>query len=524
MRRIRSLSITIVFIGFIFVPVALWLVNTDAEFSSFEKRRLAEFPAPGGSWESIASFSKRMENYYEDHFGLRDQLIALYSRLSIQLFGKSPDSAVTIGRDKWLFYNAGNSLRDFMGLLNVDVVQLEAWHRVLRDRQEWLYDQGTRYVMCIVPSKMMIYPEFLPARIQKQAGTPLMREFLTYLDQVGFSGTVALRPPLVAAKDEGQMYFRTDTHWNTDGAYAAYLTIMDKIQTWYPDVTVVDAARRESRQVKFTGDLGVMLHLSHMLNETAKDVTITASCSSEKPFSRDDFIHPDGQLAGDPKYFPLQNGCPDKAESALILHDSFGRYMTPYFDESFQTVIYSQHVGFRDLKGFVSKVRPSVIVDQRAARFFFRMVRPDPEIESYVLRKHFQESEDVRFAHDRDQFISINDIILSTGAWGILLEATGDDPFLELEFDHRPEADSFIVRVVLTSPEETTLQFFYTTSEDRGFSPERVISKSIRKGRNELLFRLPHPDTRGRIRFDPGFAAGLYVLHSLQIKGERFRI
>ncbi len=524
MRRIISLGITIVFIGFIFIPGGLWLVNTDAEVSSFEKRRLAEFPVPGGSWESIASFPQRMENYYEDHFGLRDQLIALHSRLYIQLFGKSPDSAVTIGRDKWLFYNGGNSLRDFMGLLNVDVVQLEGWHRVLRDRREWLYDQGTRYVMCIVPSKMMIYSEFLPERIQKQAGMPLMSEFLTYLDRVGFSGAVDLRPSLVEAKGVGQVYFRTDTHWNTDGAYAAYLTIMEKIQTWYPDVTVVDAAQRNSRQVEFTGDLGVMLHLSHMLNERAKDVTITGSCRSEDPVFRDDFIHPDKQLVGDQKYFPLQNGCPDRTEIALILHDSFGRYMTPYFDESFQKVIYSQHVGFRDLKGFIRKVRPSVIVDQRASRFFPRMVRHDPEIESYILRKHFQESEDVRFSHDRDRFISTNDIILSTGAEGLMLEATGDDPFLELKFDHRPEADSFIVRVVLTSPEETTMQFFYTTSKDRGFSPDRVISKSIRKGRNELLFRLPHPDIWGRIRFDPGFAAGLYVLHSLHIKGEHFRI
>ena len=68
------------------------------------------------------------------------------------------------------------------------------------------------------------------------------------------------------------------------------------------------------------------------------------------------------------------------------------------------------------------------------------------------------------------------------------------------------------------------MQFFYTTLKSDDFSSEMVVSKKINKGFNEYLFRLPHPDTKGKIRFDPGMLVGEYTVHSLSIKGERYGI
>ena len=67
---------------------------------------------------------------------------------------------------------------------------------------------------------------------------------------------------------------------------------------------------------------------------------------------------------------------------------------------------------------------------------------------------------------------------------------------------------------------DTKLQIFYTTPAAAVFSKEHLVSKSIKRGDNELLFRLPHPKTAGRIRLDPGMVGGDYILHSLIITRE----
>jgi hypothetical protein len=61
------------------------------------------------------------------------------------------------------------------------------------------------------------------------------------------------------------------------------------------------------------------------------------------------------------------------------------------------------------------------------------------------------------------------------------------------------------------------MQLFYATPDSPQFTEENKISKSIARGENNFLFRLPHPRTASRIRFDPGAVPGRYLLKSLEI-------
>jgi hypothetical protein len=156
------------------------------------------------------------------------------------------------------------------------------------------------------------------------------------------------------------------------------------------------------------------------------------------------------------------------------------------------------------------------------------MLDADPDIEEYVMHKHFQRSKDQRLFISKDagtaQFVSTNDLEMTRTIDGLLLKAFGHDPFVEIAFLHAPKPDCFLVHVEITSSVATTMQLFYTTVKKEVFSPDMVVSKRIKKGYNEFLFRLPHPDILGKIRFDPGMIAGEYTLHSLSIKGEWYGI
>ena len=64
----------------LFTPAAVQLFFAGGSGQS-ENRVLAPFPTVG-SIKSLSLFSRRLENYINDHFGLRDQLV----RTNIQLF------------------------------------------------------------------------------------------------------------------------------------------------------------------------------------------------------------------------------------------------------------------------------------------------------------------------------------------------------------------------------------------------------------------------------------------------------
>ena len=518
MGRGTSLIIVLLFLFFIFLPPLLWIITPDAEVSTFEKRRLATPPSCNLTWQCVASYPKQLELYYSDHFGLRDQLINLHNFIYIKIFKKSPNSAVTIGSDNWLYYNADHTLADFLGLWKVDVQTFESWRRVLQDRQEWLADKGIKYLVMIVPFKMMVYPDYLPPRIRRRAGVPLMLDFLEYLKNTGGDSVIVdILSTLCAGNVNQPTFFRTDTHWNMEGAYRAYLAIMQRIRQWYPDIRIVQDDERIIHNKEYIGDLSIMLHLSRTLKEQAPDVQIKNICNSS-----DSIISSLKKLPTE-----MDRRCPDNTPSLLVLHDSYGSFIRPYFDASFKKVHYA-HSTFQSIKGFVEKELPHIIIDERAQRYFARMFHSDPEVEGYVMQKHFQQSEDQRFLVRNDlgagQFVDINDVEISQKNDGLYFRATGNDPFVEIRFKDRPKPDCFLVHLAITSSVDTTMQLFYTTEKKDEFSPEMVVSKKINKGFNEYLFRLPHPDTVGKIRFDPGMLIGEYIVHSLSIKGEWYDI
>lgn len=523
MGRGTSISIVLLFLLFIFLPPFLWIITPDAKVSTFEKRRLATLPSCNSTWQCVVSYPKQLELYYSDHFGLRDQLIRLHSYVYLKVFNKSSNANVTIGSDNWLYYNADHTLVDFLGLWKADIQTLESWRRVLQDRREWLADKGIKYLLMIVPFKMMVYPEYLPSRIRRMADVPLMLDFLEYLkNNGGYPAVVDILHDLRAGNVNQPTFFRTDTHWNMEGAYRAYLAIMQRIRQWYPEIKIVDDDERIIHQKEYIGDLSTMLNLSVTLKEQAIDVQIKNTCKGH-----DSINFPLKQSTSEGVPQTIESDCPDNLHTLLVIHDSYGSFIRPYFDASFKKVLYS-HSAFQHVKELIQKERPHVIIDERAARYFSRMLHPDPAIENYVMQKHFQYSKDQRFLirsdMGADQFLAINDLEISRKDGDLHLKATGSDPFVEIRFKDGFKPDCFLVHIAITSSADTTMQFFYTTLKSDDFSSEMVVSKKINKGFNEYLFRLPHPDTQGKIRFDPGMLVGEYTVHSLSIKGERYGI
>ena len=185
------------------------LVWPKRDMIELENRKAAQFPAFSvealldGRWQS--GFARWMQ----DQFLLRDAWINTQRAADEIVFQKAEEGGILLGKDQWMFTK----------LFTID----DATRQQTAKNVQAVADFAARYpgkvTFLLAPSASVIYPEALPA------GAPMADENALLDDifaQVGESAAVIdLREPFTARKDE-YLYFKTDHHWTTNGAYRAY--------------------------------------------------------------------------------------------------------------------------------------------------------------------------------------------------------------------------------------------------------------------------------------------------------------
>ena len=483
-------------------------------------------PPLSWSYKQIAEFPGKFEEYYNDHFGLRDSLVFYQQLFSFKLFNVSSSDFVTVGRDEWLFFNGDGAMHAFMGLMPLSSVYLQSCRWTLQDRRDWLAEQGIKYLFLPVPNKESIYPEFLPRRIQRRAGKSLYDQIISSLEeQPGFAEYLDLKKTFLEKKHDKQLYFRTDSHWNYNGAFVAYRDIVSGLTLQGIPVAPLSAQDLNWRTTDFSGDLTVLLHMYNTLHEVAPLVEVEHPCPSA-PHRAAAPVAAAAGLAGfadDPRHFVMVQGCVDSKSTVLVIHDSFGEFLKPFLSNSFAKVFYVKR-GLSEIKDFIEWARPDVIIDQRVERNLLLALAPDRAIETVLLKKRFPQSDNLVFRLDRrsteEDFTHLPTVAVEQRADGLLIKSEEQYPFLSFTYDPGPGAAPLMVRMSLTSSQETQWLLYYATEEFSDFLPAHTISMPVQKGYNEFFFRLPYPGTAGKLQFHPGVAPGEYVLHSFSIKRE----
>jgi hypothetical protein len=202
---------------------------------------------------------KTFEKSFIRQFPFRTDLVNLNASIKIFVLGFSPTSKAILGKNGMFFEGYGkerveadivgsfDNITDYMGLTPFSEEELEAWRVCLDERYYWLKEHGSDYVFVLAPGKALIYPENLPARIQRMKAAlnkpTRYDQLIAYLKKNSIVPVVDLRTPLLAAKQNTAkeatqeslpLYYRTDFHWNYYGAFIAYQAIVDEINNAYP--------------------------------------------------------------------------------------------------------------------------------------------------------------------------------------------------------------------------------------------------------------------------------------------------
>lgn len=199
----------IIFCGFIVLFSLADNRANNRDFSELENRKLAKKPAATRSnllaVEEDKKFSYLYETYVNDQFLGRDTWISLKSRAEGLLL-KTENNGILYGDEGTMYQK----------FYTVDEKQLEKNNEAV---ERFMSRHPGLVQVMIVPSADMVSPNAPSAPFVNE--TPYLKEMS---DRFSKDGAFIDLLPTFTAHNAEPLYYATDHHWTTDGAYLAYQT------------------------------------------------------------------------------------------------------------------------------------------------------------------------------------------------------------------------------------------------------------------------------------------------------------
>ncbi|WP_025101294.1 alginate O-acetyltransferase [Burkholderia sp. A1] len=328
-RSLNRAAVVIVFFAILALPI-LWFGRPGFVPAAQENRRLEPFPSYSLFW------FQNFERWFSDRYGMRAALLHYGSRLQMARTGTPSNPNVVIGRDGWLFYDeyytpgqphfaalygkapfSASDLRTISG--NLDAVRAH------------LAACGIGFYVVLAPDKQTVYADKLQS--PPPAGTITQADqFATELGRAAPKlAFIDLRAPLEAARSSEQydLYKRTDSHWNTLGAFIGYQAIASRLV----HDGVLSAAPRAERQAyaisrtRFEGgDIAV-----NLLDLPGYFLDYIVSLTPRVPRQAHGIALPDWPTDPLDKHNATEN--PNAEGTLLLYRDSFADELIPFLGE-----------------------------------------------------------------------------------------------------------------------------------------------------------------------------------------------
>ena len=320
----KYLSI-ILFAVFLAAFLIAHLVLPDREFSSLENRNLAQMPTFTVAGLLDGSYTADLETYIADQFPLRDGFMSLKAACE-RLWGRQENNGVYLGDDRLL-----------EKVDEIDQTQLSANLAALNRLKTaanvpiWLMP---------VPTAAWLHADELPAG----APTADQDALLGQLRGGSLNGVIDLREVFAAHKDEG-LYYRTDHHWTSRGAYYGAAAFLERLGR---EVPALDEASVLSDD--FNGTLFSSSGYRHITPDTIESyvdgagVTVETWRSGEAELID---LYDESYLAEKDKYSAFLGGNTplsivrtgvEDGGKLLIVRDSYADSFVPFLTESYSEI------------------------------------------------------------------------------------------------------------------------------------------------------------------------------------------
>lgn len=321
----------ICFFGLFFAPLfllaVLTLVLPVKDFSANENRTLAQLPAFSVSDIQNGNAQSDLSAFLSDQVPLRDFWIGANTALK-KFSGRQEINGIYLGDDHYYFQQFTDD--SYSAARMVSVFQM-------MDR--FIQQQGVPATVMLVPSPGTVLADKLPDN------APYYDADLVFdaADRLLSCPVIDLRSCFEAAAEDTQLYYRTDHHWTSQGAYLAY--------EQYCAAQGIDPGEYELERVSdsFYGTL-----YSRVLDSTAEpdavyapmelpEATITYEDGtvSETPYDPDKLKQKDQYsyfFGGNHGIVTIRTQA-QNAGRLLVIKDSFANSFVPYLFGDYSEII-----------------------------------------------------------------------------------------------------------------------------------------------------------------------------------------
>lgn len=209
------------FLTILFGLSAAFVIIPDKTYSANENRNLQTFPA--FSWESLmdGSFSSEINVYFADQFPLRDLFVSAKALSELALL-KGENGGVLIGENDTLAVRTFSMFKDRLTRTDgIDLYYKETVQKQLDILNKYA-EKSTVPVHALIPPRVLDI-----AADSFRYPSDISDSLLAELDTVSPDVLVPVADMLKEKYASGEyVYYRTDHHWTTLGAYYAYCEIM----------------------------------------------------------------------------------------------------------------------------------------------------------------------------------------------------------------------------------------------------------------------------------------------------------
>lgn len=205
MKQKRMQFVLVVLLSLLLLGLATVLIPARA-FSESENRPLTQMPAVNADAVLGGTFQSELSDYLSDQIPLRPMWMRLYTGMQ-KLMGKKEIGGVYVGREHHYF----------KAFTDADYSPSKA-EAIFDLMDSFVRGTGLPSTVLLVPSPGTVLADRLPAHAPYYDADPvyeLAQELLS-------CPVMDLRDDFTARAGDTQLYYKTDHHWTTQGAYLAY--------------------------------------------------------------------------------------------------------------------------------------------------------------------------------------------------------------------------------------------------------------------------------------------------------------
>ena len=202
----KKITAILFFLIVLIIPMVTFILPKE-DFSQMENRTLATFPKLNINALVQRQFMKGFDSYFSDHFVFRDQWISLKGNVEYAQ-GKRESNNIFICKDRYI--------------QRLDTPDMSNIERTVEALNIFAETKGIVPYIMIVPSASEIQSDYLPP--DAASTTWDQQELITDINRKLGANAVPIDvyKCLYAQKDEN-IFYKTDHHWTTEGAYYAYV-------------------------------------------------------------------------------------------------------------------------------------------------------------------------------------------------------------------------------------------------------------------------------------------------------------